>query len=117
VGTRRRASPEPAEFCREADRHDSILTASRTVQKEMDTGIGRDYRSRRLSEHVNLLQPLVELVPTREISAHQHRLLVTAVPRKRLGTLVGTLNPDELKGLNRAIFVFLGLSETEAPQA
>jgi mRNA interferase MazF len=41
---------------------------------------------------------------------------VTAVPRKRLGTLVGTLNPDELKGLNRAIFVFLGLSETDAPQ-
>src|SRR5262245_11143071 len=48
------------------------------------------------------------------------RLMVdklTAVPRKRLGRLVGTLNSDELKGLNRAIFVFLGLSETEAPQA
>ena len=47
------------------------------------------------------------------------RLMVdklTAVARKRLGTLVGTLNPDELKGLNRAIFVFLGLSETEPPQ-
>jgi mRNA interferase MazF len=47
------------------------------------------------------------------------RLMVdklTAVPRKRLGTLVGTLSPDELKALNRAIFVFLGLSETEAPQ-
>jgi len=44
------------------------------------------------------------------------RLMVdklTAVPRKRLGTLVGTLNSDELKALNRAIFVFLGLSETE----
>jgi mRNA interferase MazF len=41
---------------------------------------------------------------------------LTAVPRKRLGRLVGTLNPDELKGLNRALFVFLGLSETEAPQ-
>jgi mRNA interferase MazF len=48
------------------------------------------------------------------------RLMVdklTAVPRKRLGTLVGTLSPDELKALNRAIFVFLGLSETEAPQS
>lgn len=47
------------------------------------------------------------------------RLMVdklTAVPRKRLGTLVGTLSPDELKGLNRAIFVFLGLSEIETPQ-
>jgi mRNA interferase MazF len=41
---------------------------------------------------------------------------LTAVPRKRLGTLVGQLSPDELKALNRAIFVFLGLSETEAPQ-
>jgi mRNA interferase MazF len=47
------------------------------------------------------------------------RLMVdklTAVPRKRLGRLVGTLNPDELKALNRTIFVFLGLSETEAPE-
>lgn len=47
------------------------------------------------------------------------RLMVdklTAVPRKRLGRLVGTLSPDEQKVLNRAIFVFLGLSETEAPQ-
>jgi mRNA interferase MazF len=47
------------------------------------------------------------------------RLMVdklTAVPRKRLGTLVGTLSPDELRALNRAIFVFLGLSETEATQ-
>ena len=46
------------------------------------------------------------------------RLMVdklTAVPRKRLRSLVGTLSPDELKTLNRAIFVFLGLSETEAP--
>ena len=46
------------------------------------------------------------------------RLMVdklTAVPRHRLGTLVGTLNSDELKTLNRAIFVFLGLSDTEAP--
>jgi mRNA-degrading endonuclease toxin of MazEF toxin-antitoxin module len=41
---------------------------------------------------------------------------LTAVSRKRLGTLVGTLSLDELKALNRAIFVFLGLSETEAPQ-
>jgi mRNA interferase MazF len=47
------------------------------------------------------------------------RLMVdklTAVPRKRLGTLVGALNSDELKGLNRAVFVFLGLAETEAPR-
>ena len=41
---------------------------------------------------------------------------LTALPRKRLRTLVGTLSPDELKGLNRAIFVFLGLAETEATQ-
>ncbi len=38
---------------------------------------------------------------------------VTAVPRKRLGTLVGSLTSEELKTLNRALFVFLGLSETE----
>ena len=47
------------------------------------------------------------------------RLMVdklTAVPRKRLGTLVCALNSDELKALNRAVFVFLGLAETEAPQ-
>lgn len=47
------------------------------------------------------------------------RLMVdklTAVPRKRLGTRVGILSPDELKVLNRALFVFLGLSETEATQ-
>ena len=44
------------------------------------------------------------------------RLMVdklTAVPRKRLGTLVGSLTSDELRTLNRALFVFLGLSETE----
>jgi mRNA interferase MazF len=41
---------------------------------------------------------------------------LTAVPRRRVGSLIGRLNPDELKALNRAIFVFLGLSETEAPQ-
>jgi mRNA interferase MazF len=41
---------------------------------------------------------------------------VTAVPRKRLGTLVGSLNSEEMKALNRALFVFLGLSETE-PEA
>jgi mRNA interferase MazF len=47
------------------------------------------------------------------------RLMVdklTAVPRKRLGTHIGTLSADELKTLNRAVFVFLGLSETESPQ-
>jgi mRNA interferase MazF len=47
------------------------------------------------------------------------RLMVdklTAVPRKRLGTRVGALSSEELKSLNRAIFVFLGLSESVAPQ-
>jgi mRNA interferase MazF len=41
---------------------------------------------------------------------------LTAVRRKRLGTLIGRLSPDELKALNRAVFVFLGLAETEATQ-
>jgi hypothetical protein len=40
---------------------------------------------------------------------------VTAVPRQRFGIRIGTLNADELKALNRAVFVFLGLSETAAP--
>jgi len=47
------------------------------------------------------------------------RLMVdklTAVPRIRLGQLVGRLNGDELKALNGAVFVFLGLSETAAPE-
>ena len=38
---------------------------------------------------------------------------LTAVPRTRLGTRVGLLTSDEIRGLNRALFVFLGLSETE----
>lgn len=38
---------------------------------------------------------------------------LTAVPRRRLGKLVGSLASEELKALNRALFVFLGLSETE----
>src|SRR5262249_49945099 len=42
---------------------------------------------------------------------------LTAVPRKRLGTHVGKLNAEELSGLNRAIFVFLRLSETEGSRA
>ena len=33
---------------------------------------------------------------------------LTAVPRQRLGTRIGKLKPEELEGLNRAIFVFLG---------
>ena len=41
---------------------------------------------------------------------------LTAVPRRRLGRLVGFLASEEVKALNRAIFVFLGLSETEGPQ-
>jgi mRNA interferase MazF len=42
------------------------------------------------------------------------RLMVdklTAVPRIRLGKLVGSLAREEVKALNRAMFVFLGLSE------
>jgi mRNA interferase MazF len=38
---------------------------------------------------------------------------LTAVPRRRLGRHVGSLTSEEAKALNRAIFVFLGLSETE----
>ncbi|HEY2644389.1 MAG TPA: hypothetical protein VGI56_11610, partial [Galbitalea sp.] len=38
---------------------------------------------------------------------------VTAVPKSRLGKLVGLLASEDIKSLNRAIFVFLGLSETE----
>jgi mRNA interferase MazF len=41
---------------------------------------------------------------------------LTAVPRRRLGWLVGSLASEDVKALNRAIFVFLGLSETEGPQ-
>ena len=41
---------------------------------------------------------------------------LTAVPRKRLGRLVGSLTSEEVKTLNRAIFVFLGLAETEVTQ-
>jgi mRNA interferase MazF len=47
------------------------------------------------------------------------RLMVdklTAVPRKRLGQRVGSLAAEDLRALNRAVFVFLGLSETEGPQ-
>jgi mRNA interferase MazF len=36
---------------------------------------------------------------------------VTAVPRTRLGKRIGVLTRDELKALNRALFVFLGLSQ------
>ena len=42
------------------------------------------------------------------------RLMVdklTAVPRTRLGKRVGSLEREEIKALNRAIFVFLGLAE------
>src|SRR5687767_4679630 len=48
------------------------------------------------------------------------RLMVdkmTAVPRKRLGRLVGSLAPEEVRALNRAVFVFLGLSEVEGLEA
>lgn len=40
---------------------------------------------------------------------------LTAVPRRRFGRLVG-LALEEVRALNRAIFVFLGLSETEGQQ-
>jgi mRNA interferase MazF len=42
------------------------------------------------------------------------RLMVdklTAVPRTRLGKRVGALAREEMKALNRAMFVFLGLAE------
>ena len=48
------------------------------------------------------------------------RLMVdklTAVPRRRLGQRVGALNSDELKRLNRAMFLFLGLAESAPPEA
>jgi mRNA interferase MazF len=38
---------------------------------------------------------------------------LTAVPRRRLGRPVGSLTAEEMRALNRAIFVFLGLSETQ----
>jgi mRNA interferase MazF len=41
---------------------------------------------------------------------------LTAVPRRRLGRRVGSLASEEVRTLNRAIFVFLGLSETEGSQ-
>lgn len=41
---------------------------------------------------------------------------LTAVPRKRLGRLVGSLTSGEVKALNRAMFVFLGLAGTEPSQ-
>ena len=45
------------------------------------------------------------------------RLMVdklTAVPRTRLGRLLGSLAAEEVRALNRAVFVFLGLSEVES---
>ena len=42
------------------------------------------------------------------------RLMVdklTAVPRTRLGKRLGSLEREEMKSLNRALFVFLGLAE------
>jgi mRNA interferase MazF len=41
---------------------------------------------------------------------------LTAVPRRRIGRLVGSLASEEVRTLNRAIFVFLGLSEAEGSQ-
>ena len=42
---------------------------------------------------------------------------LTAVPRRRLGRRVGSLTSEDMRALNRAIFVFLGLSETEVEKA
>jgi mRNA interferase MazF len=39
---------------------------------------------------------------------------LSAVPRKRLGKRIGALASEEVKALNRSIFVFLGLSGTES---
>ena len=39
---------------------------------------------------------------------------LTAVPRRRLGRRVGSLTSEEVKHLNRALFVFLGLAETSS---
>lgn len=39
---------------------------------------------------------------------------LTAVPRTRLGRLLGSLAAEEVRALNRAVFVFLGLSATES---
>ncbi len=41
---------------------------------------------------------------------------LTAVPRRRLGKRIGSLASEDVRALNRAIFVFLGLSETEGQQ-
>lgn len=38
---------------------------------------------------------------------------LTAVPRIRLGTRVGFMTAEEMKALNQALFVYLGLAETE----
>jgi mRNA interferase MazF len=38
---------------------------------------------------------------------------LVAVPRTRLGQRIGALSSEEIKALNRAMFVFLGLSEAE----
>lgn len=47
------------------------------------------------------------------------RLMVdklTAVPSRRLGRPLGSLASEDVKALNRAIFVFLGLSETDGSE-
>ena len=41
---------------------------------------------------------------------------LTAVPRRRLGRRVGSLTSAEVKHLNRALFVFLGLAETSTDE-
>ena len=37
---------------------------------------------------------------------------ITTVPRSRIGSLIGRLEPEHIVSLNRAIVVFLGLAET-----
>ena len=41
---------------------------------------------------------------------------LTAVPKKRVGRCVGSLAAEDVRALNRAVFVFLGLSEAGGPK-
>ena len=97
------ASPAPPSSFRTTD-------STRTT----DHRVSLDYRS---DIRADLQAPDSIELPDR--AAGNGKLMVdklTAVPRKRVGTLVGTLSPEELKALNRSVFVFLGLAETETTQ-
>lgn len=41
---------------------------------------------------------------------------ITAVPRQRLGGRIGVLAASEIRALNRAIFVFLGLADNPSAE-